>query len=107
MQLDPKARMALLKFVCSFAWTDLKVQQKERDLVMRIAGKFSLAPGELKQVEQWLKVPPRADDVDPTAIPKAHRQVFLDAAMAMIAADGKVVPAERDQWNVFADLLAD
>ena len=30
--------MRLMKFVCSFAWTDLKVQQQERDLVMRIAG---------------------------------------------------------------------
>src|ERR1051325_3218141 len=107
MKLDPKARMALLEFVCSFAWTDLKVQQQERDLVMRIAGRLGITGAELRQVEQWLKSPPPADDVDPTRIPKAHRELFLYAAEAAVKADGRVVPAERDQLAVFRDLLGD
>ena len=39
MQLDRAAKLRLLEFVCSFAWTDLKVQQQERDLVMRVVGR--------------------------------------------------------------------
>jgi uncharacterized tellurite resistance protein B-like protein len=107
MKLDGKERMVLLQFVCSFAWTDLRVQQEERDLVMRIAGRLGLAGAELKQVEQWLQTPPAADDVDPTRIPRAHRQLFLQAAEATVKADGRVVPAERDQLAVFRELLAD
>jgi hypothetical protein len=107
MQLDAPAKMKLLEFVCSFAWTDLKVQQKERDLVMRIAGRFQLSAAQIRQVEAWLAKPPRADEIDPAEVPKAHRQMFLDAAFLTVSADGKVVPAERDQLAVFADLLAD
>ena len=107
VQLDPAARMKLLEFVCSFAWTDLRVQQKERDLVMRIVGRLGLTRGELAQVEQWLKVPPQIDDVDPGSIPRAHRELFLKAAEMTVKADGRVVPAERDQLALFRALLAD
>jgi len=103
MLLDKKARMHLLQFVCSFAWTDLQVQQQERDLVMRIVGRFGLEPGEVKQVEKWLRVPPA--DVDPASVPLAHRQLFLQAAEAAVLADGRVVPAERDALQTFRDLL--
>ena len=105
--LDPEARMRLLEFVCSFAWTDLRVQQQERDLVMRIVGRLGLTRSERQQVERWLQVPPQIDDVDPTSIPRAHRELFLKAAEATIKADGRVVPAERDQLAVFRALLAE
>ena len=107
MKLDAKERMVLLQFVCSFAWTDLRVQQEERDLVMRICGRLGLTNAELQQVELWLLKPPPADDLDPTQIPRAHRQLFLQAAEATVKADGRVVPAERDQLAVFRELLAD
>jgi tellurite resistance protein len=103
MQLDPKARMNLLKLVCSFAWTDLKVQRQERELVRRIARRLGLTEAEYRQVGQWLEVPP--SDVDPTAIPRQHRELFLAAAEATVRVDGKVVPAERDAVALFRDLL--
>lgn len=105
MQLDSQQRMELLKFVCSFAWTDLQVQQQERDLVMRIVGRFDLTAEQTRQVERWLEVPPPADEVDPTRIPREYRELFLRAAELTVAADGKVAPAERDQLAVFRDLL--
>lgn len=107
MHLDPKSKMALLEFVCSFAWTDLKIQQQERDLVMRIVGRFGLNADETRQVEQWLEQPPPLDDIDPTRIPMAHRRLFWEAAQLAVRADGHVVPAERDQLEVFRDLLND
>jgi hypothetical protein len=97
--------MTLLQFVCSFAWTDLRVQQAERDLVMRIVGRLGLTADETRQVQKWLQQPPPIDDVDPAQIPREHRQMFLEAAELAVKADGRVVPAERDQLAVFRDLL--
>ena len=105
MKIEPAARMNLLKFVCSFVWTDLKVAQQERDLVMRIVGRMNLSDAETKQVAGWLKVPPPIDEIDPAAVPTAHRQLFLQAAELAVKADGKVVPAERDQIALFRKLL--
>lgn len=105
MKLSPAERMNLLKFVCSFAWTDLRVAQAERDLVMRIAGHLKLTDAEVQRVAEWLRVPPRADDIDPSSVPKEHRQLFLQAAELAIQADGRVVPAERDALALFRNLL--
>ncbi|MBL8755111.1 MAG: TerB family tellurite resistance protein [Planctomycetes bacterium] len=105
MKMTPTERMDLMRFVCSFVWTDLKVAQQERDLVMRIAGRLGLTEAESRQVAQWLQVPPNVEEVDPGAIPAAHRQLFLQAAELVVKADGRVVPAERDSLALFRDLL--
>lgn len=107
MKMTATERLNLMRFVCSFVWTDLKVAQQERDLVMRIAGRLALTEVETKQVEQWLRVPPNIDEVDPAAVPVAHRQMFLQAAELVAKADGRVVPAERDSLALFRDLLRD
>ena len=105
MKLSVAERLNLLKFVCSFVWTDLKVAQAERGLVMRIAGRMALTDAETKQVASWLQVPPDVEEIDPSAVPKEHRQLFLQAAELAIKADGRVVPAERDSMALFRDLL--
>ncbi|MFY9345846.1 MAG: TerB family tellurite resistance protein [Planctomycetota bacterium] len=105
MNMTPAERMNLLRFVCSFVWTDLKVAQQERDLVMRIAGRLALSDADLEQVKRWLQVPPNVEEVDPSAVPAAHRQLFLQVAELAIKADGRIVPAERDSLALFRDLL--
>lgn len=105
MLLSTADRMRLMKFVCSFVWTDLKVTQAERDLVMRIVGHLHLTDDEARQVTAWLQVPPPPEEVDPTAVPAEHRQIFLQAAELAVQADGRVVPAERDALALFRDLL--
>jgi hypothetical protein len=107
MKLSVAERLNLMKFVCSFVWTDLKVTQSERDLVMRIVGHLKLSEEEAKQVAGWLQVPPPIDEIDPTAVPKEHRELFLQAAEMAIKADGRVVPAERDAIALFRDLMTD
>ena len=107
MKLSVAERLNLLKFVCSFVWTDLKVAQAERDLVMRIVGHLKLTEGEAQQVAMWLKVPPPIDEIDPSSVPKEHRELFLQAAEMAVKADGRVVPAEREAMALFRDLLAD
>ena len=60
---------------------------------------------ESEQVEEWLKAPPRPEDIDPTEIPHEHRQIFLTEAMKMISADGKVEPHEMETLALFEQLL--
>lgn len=95
-----------MKFVCSFAWTDLSVSQAERDIVMRIAGRLKLTDSEIERVQGWLEVPPTADEVDPNTVLPEHRQLFLTTAEMVVNADGKVVGAENESLKLFRDLLS-
>lgn len=104
-KLDREDRLRLMRFVCSFAWADLDVDAKERALVRKMAKQLGLDREELRDVEAWLKVPPRAEEVDPNSVPRAHRQIFLDAVRAIIAADGKIHLAEMENLTLFEQLL--
>lgn len=105
MELSPSERMNLMKFVCSFAWTDLNISQAERDLVMRISGSLQLTDAETAQVKGWLDVPPPIDEVDPTSVPPAHRQLFLTTLEMVVKADGKIAGAEAESLALFRDLI--
>ena len=104
MQLDLPAKLRLLEFVCSFAWTDLKVTDAERALVERTIRGDGFTAKERARVRRWLELPPKPEDVDPTQVPREHRQLFLDAAHQVVEVDG-VVGAERDALRFFAELL--
>ena len=69
MELSTAERMNLMKFVCSFVWTDLNVSQSERDLVMRMCGSLHLTEDETAHVKKWLELPPPIEEVDPTSVP--------------------------------------
>jgi len=104
-KLDREDRQRLMRFVCSFAWADLEVKKTERALVHKMAKKLALDDDEKKMVEEWLQVPPRAEDVDPQSIPHAQRKMFLEAAREMIAVDGENDPEERASFQLFEQLL--
>lgn len=104
--LSREERLQLMRFVCSFAWADLEIKPKERNLVRKMVKELDLEPDEVKKVEEWLRVPPRAEEVDPNAIPRAHRKMFLDAARRMIDADGNVDADEAENFALLEDLLA-
>lgn len=104
-QLRREDRLRLMRFLCSFAWADLRVHERERAFIHRMVKKLSLDEQEAKSVEKWLKVPPRPEEVDPTEIPLAHRQLFLDAARAVVLADGVVNPEERINLELLEELL--
>jgi uncharacterized tellurite resistance protein B-like protein len=106
-KLDPEDRLRLMKFICSFAWADLEVHDEERNFVVKMSAKLGLSRDEIKQVKEWLQVPPPPEEVDPTEIPRAHRQLFLDAARAMVIADGKVDPEEAENLALFEMLVED
>ncbi len=103
--LDRAERMRLMKFVCSFAWADLEIHRRERDFVARLVRRLDLTKGEEVEVAGWLEVPPRAGELDPTAIPAQHRAVFVAAVRGMVEADGVVNDEERDCLALFEQLL--
>ncbi|MBK8978445.1 MAG: TerB family tellurite resistance protein [Planctomycetes bacterium] len=93
-----------MRFVCSFAWTDLKVTPAERDVVRRMIERHGFNAADRARIEAWLEVPPPPEEVDPVEIPREHRQLFLAAAREMVAADG-VVESEADTLAVFEELV--
>ncbi|MGB8329122.1 MAG: TerB family tellurite resistance protein [Polyangiales bacterium] len=94
-----------MRFVCSFAWADLEITKQEREFILGMVIRLGLDGDEQEQVAQWLEVPPRADDLDPADIPREHRQLFLDAAKAMIVSDGEVNDEEAENLIILDQLL--
>ncbi len=105
-ELSKEDRLRLVKFVCSFAWADLEVADTERHFVHRLVRKLKLDPEERRQVEEWLDVPPRPEELDPSEIPREHRATFIAAAREMIQADGAVAEEELENLALFEQLLA-
>jgi uncharacterized tellurite resistance protein B-like protein len=103
-RLSPAERLQLLRFVTSFAWSDLEITAGERAYVHRLVSRLRLTREEARQVEGWLESPPPEDEVDPTTIPREHRDVFLGAVREMVEADGEVSPEEREALALLEQL---
>ncbi len=104
-KLPKEERLQLMKFVCSFAWADLEIADQERRFVHKLVKKLHLDADEAKQVERWLELPPRPEEVDPAGVPHAHRSLFLNAAREVIAADGTISEEERENFALLEQLL--
>jgi len=103
--LNKEDRLQLMRFVCSFAWADLEIADAEREFIVKMVVRLGLDEEEQEQVATWLEVPPPVDDLDPADIPKEHRQLFLDAAKAMIMSDGSVEDVEAENLIILDQLL--
>ena len=103
--LSRDERLRLMKFVCSFAWADLEVQSEEREFVSKMVRRLELDDNDKKQVQGWLEVPPPPEEVDPSQVPAAHRQLFLETIRGLIAADNVFDPEERENLKLFEMLL--
>jgi uncharacterized tellurite resistance protein B-like protein len=102
--LPREERLQLMKFVCSFAWADLEIQSEERDYVNKMIERLELAE-DRDQVLRWLRQPPPIEEVDPTLVPRAHRQLFVDAIRELIEADNHVDPNEAENFALFQMLV--
>lgn len=103
--LTHEDRMRLMKFVCSFAWADLEIRDEEREFVGKLVLSLELDEAERAQVERWLEVPPRAEELDPAEIPHSHKELFLRAARAMVASDGEIDPDEEENLQLLEALI--
>ncbi len=104
-ELSKEDRLRLVKFVCSFAWADLQIADSERSFVHKLVRKLKLDPDERGQADEWLEMPPRAEELDPTEIPREHRALFLSTAREMIEADGEIAEEEVENFALFEQLL--
>lgn len=104
-ELEKEDRLRLMKFVCSFAWADLQIADSERRFVQKLVRKLRLSDDEKRQVEEWLELPPPAEELDPTQIPSAHRALFLTTAREMIEADGEIAEEEVENFELLEQLL--
>lgn len=97
--------MQLMRFVCSFAWADLEIQPEERAFVARLVQRLELDERERVQVAKWLKLPPRAEQVDPQDVPLEHRRLFLEAARQLVGQDGVISDGEAESFELLEQLL--
>ncbi|MHC5003272.1 MAG: tellurite resistance TerB family protein [Planctomycetota bacterium] len=97
--------MRLMKFVCSMAWADLRIAPEERELVASLIRRLELEPAEREAVAEWLRTPPRPDQVDPTRIPRSHRELFRETLQRTIESDGSISPKERVAMHLFDQLV--
>ena len=67
--LSQPERLDLVRFVCSFAWADLRIKDVEREYVARLVRRLKFTDSELAKVDEWLKLPPLPEEVDPAIIP--------------------------------------
>ena len=104
-RLTKKERLQLLRFVCSFAWADFKIQPDEKEFVIKLMRKLDMPADEAAQVEEWLKLPPVADQVEPTQISRKHREFFLENVRGVIMADGVLAPEEKENLRLFEELV--
>ena len=103
--LDARERLQLIKFLCSFAWADLRLREAEREFVARMVERLGLKTEETLQVGTWLESPPPADAVDPMDIPMRHREIFIEAVAGVIRVDGEIADEEREQFEILSELL--
>ena len=93
--LTPAERLSLLKLVCSFAWVDHEVDEREKEFVRDLLARLELGEAEQREVEGWLEDPPPSDALD--EVPPAHRRLFVSTARRLLDADGKVTDDEAQQ----------
>jgi hypothetical protein len=98
-------RLRLMKFVCAFAWADLRVQEPELEFVAELSRQLELEPAEIRQVEAWLQAPPSEEEIDPGDIPPEHRQIFLNVVRVLTRADGRMFDRERESIALLTALL--
>jgi hypothetical protein len=103
--LSREDRMLLMRFVCSFAWADLEITLEERRFVAGLIHKLQLDPVENHQVQEWLTLPPDPESLDPSFVPLEHRELFLQAIEALVAADGELAPEEAESLVVLRALI--
>jgi tellurite resistance protein len=104
--LNRDERMLLLRFVCGFAWTDREVKAREQSFVERLTRRLGLDAADTAEVRGWLHVAPTKGSLDPSSIPLAHRRAFVEAARAMIYADGDGDAEERAELEKLEKALA-
>ncbi len=103
--LTTEEKTRLIRFMCSFAWADLDVSDRERRMIGELVRRLGLPDTAAAEVEAWLEHPPSEEDLDPYDIPIEQRRLFVEAAAEVVRADGVVDDLEVENFALFEALL--
>lgn len=104
-EISDEHKLTLVRFVCSFAWADLEIADKERDFVRDLVAKLELDEEDTEQAFRWLDQPPREDELDPFDIPIEHARLFLSTVVEMVGADDILDRMEIETYQLFEELI--
>ena len=107
MDLTTEDKLRVMRFICAFAWADLEIQSDERNIITQIMKALDLEEEHHGKVHLWLERPPRAEDVDPFTIPENLKGIIIDAAKAVILADGELQDSEMDLLELLQNIFAE
>ena len=103
--LNAEERLLLMRLVCAFAWVDSVLTETEKAFALRLMERLELDEQQCAQAHAWLARPMATSDLDIQKVPARHREVFLDAVMGMVEADGYFSDAELVALNEFEHAL--
>ena len=86
-QLSKEDRLQLMKFVCSFAWADLRIEQAEREMVHKLVRKLKLGPDSI-----WLMHGKIAMNGSGLAVEQGCRSLGIEARDVLLAYDEVDLP---------------
>lgn len=100
-------KLQIMRFVCAFAWADLKIHEAERALINRFIDALEINEEGKIAVEDMMKRPPRPEDIDPYDLAPELRETVIQAAEAMTVTDGEISPREKELMKLLRDLYTE
>lgn len=104
-KIDRATRLRLLRIVAAAAWVDGEVEDRERAFVEKLLTKIPMDEDDRKTVRGYLDRPPHPAEVDPTKIPREHRETLMGLISELVHADGTVGDAELEAFHELEVLL--
>ena len=98
-------KMQIMRFICTFAWADLKVVPSEKLMIERFCNTLQLDENQRKEVNSWTKRPIHPEDIDPFSIPDHLKKYILSAAKAISIVDGDFDEKEAELLELLQNLL--
>lgn len=105
--LTDEEKLRLVRFMSSFAWADLDVTERERNLIRLLVERLGLPAQAAEEAVGWLEHPPSEEDLDPNDIPIEHRRLFVEIATELVGVDGLVDEMAIEALAIFESLLDD
>ncbi len=102
--MDRDTRRRLLAMACVAAWSDLEVQDEEREVILDLASELALGEEGRLLAKRWLNEGP--PEVDPYEVPHEHRAAFFQALARVIESDGRIDPRESETLRLLRELIA-
>jgi tellurite resistance protein len=101
---DDRFNLEVLKLLLQVAWSDLELDRREADLVLGIGRSWFVPEEELEVLEALLRAggPLPAPDL---AFLRTRKQEVLEAAQAIVLADGHFADDEEEMLQQIRELL--